>query len=131
MTEYNNSCPIFNSNKPTYVFMKELKEYSLNKIKPKYNLILEFINKSCDLKLKFLKDFKKINLKNINIDYFETILYDYKYKLEGELCIDIDDIHIDIIKILSDCLSAINYSIYVFKKKNNNNIDYILTIIDK
>jgi hypothetical protein len=134
MTEKHDlSPPILTPDKPLYVFMKELKEHTLKKIKPKYDLILEFINKSCNLELKFLKDFKKYNLSKINIDNFEKILDDYKYKLEGELSIDIDDLHMDIVKILSDCLSSIDYSIHSHREKNEKTgkIKIFLTIIDE
>ena len=113
--------------------MKELKEHTLKKIKPKYDLILDFINKSFNLEIKSLTYLKKYNLAKLDMDNFEKILYDYKYKLEGELSIDIDDIHIDVVKILSDCLSSIDYSIHSHREKNEKTgkIKIFITIINE
>jgi hypothetical protein len=127
------SPPTLTPDKPLYVFMKELKEHTLKKIKPKYDLILEFINKSFNLELKSLTHLKKYKLAKLDMDNFEKILYDYKYKLEGELSIDIDDIHVDVIKILSDCLSSINYSIHSHREKSEKTgkIKIFITIINE
>jgi hypothetical protein len=122
--------PILTPDKPLYVFMNELKEHTLAKIKPKYDLILEFINKSFNLQIKSLKYFKKYNFSKLDMDNFEKILYEYKYKLEGELNIEIDDLHINVIKILSDCLDSINYSIHSHKEKTEEK-NLFLTIIDE
>lgn len=122
--------PSLTSEKPLYVFLKELKEHTLIKIKPKYDLILEFINKSFKLEIKTLIHFTKYNLSNLDMDNFEKVLEDYKYKLEGELSIDIDDIHIDVVKILSDCLSSINYSVHSHREKTDKK-KIFLTIIDE
>jgi hypothetical protein len=117
---------------PLYKLMHEEKQKELKLKIPKYNLILEFINKITELENKSLKDFKKFNLNNIKEEYFEEILAEYRYKLEGELEIDIDNINIDIVKILSDCLGSIDYSIIKQKTKDNNNKEnLLLTIIDE
>jgi hypothetical protein len=117
--------------KPVYVLMHELKEKKLELEKPKYNLILEFINKAFELELKSLIDMKKYKLSKINMDHFETILDDYRFKLEGELQIEINDMKIDIVKILSDCLKSIDYSLYLHKEKNEEKEKIYLTIMDK
>jgi hypothetical protein len=117
---------------PLYKLMHEEKQNELKLKIPKYNLILEFINKITGSKNDSLKDFKKYNLENIKEDNFEEILEEYRYKLEGELEIDIDNININIVKILSDCLESIDYSIIKHKTKNNDNKEIILlTILDE
>jgi hypothetical protein len=114
---------ILQEEKPLYLIMKDIKEITFQKIKPKYDLILDFINKSFNLNLKSLRDFKKYDYDDFNIDLFEDVLYDYKYKLEGELGIEINDLKINVNKILSDCLESINYSLIVKKVENNKNKD--------
>lgn len=135
MTEesHNLNQPILTPDKPLYVFLKELKEHSFQKMKPKYDLILEFLNRSFNLEMKSLIHFKKYDFAKLDIDNFEKILDEYKYKLEGELQIDIDDFHIDVVKILSDCLNSIDYSIHTHKEKNEKNgeIKIFLTIINE
>ena len=117
------------ADKPVYILMHELREKILVLSQNKYNLIIEFVNESCDLNLKSLTCFKKINLNKINMDLFEDTLNKYKYKLEGEFEIDIDDIHIDIKKILSDCLNSIDYMIVSHAETTTENT--LLTILDK
>lgn len=97
--------------KPVYELVHQLKEKQIELEKSKYVLILNFLNKVCDLEMKTLVEFKKYNLEKIDMDQFEEVLEEYRFKLEGELYIDIDDIHINIVKILSDCLKSIDYSI--------------------
>ena len=123
----------YDPDKPLYEFMHDIKDHILSVNKIKYGLILNFINEFTNLKLKSLKFFKNIDLDKINMEKFEEVLSDYKYKLEGELEIEIDDIHINFIKILSDCLNSINYSIHSYQIKNEkvNKVKTFLTILDE
>lgn len=119
-----------NGDRPLYELMHEKKQRELDLKKSKYDLILEFVNKIIDSEIKSLKDFKKIDINKIDMNQFEKIIEEYRYKLEGELEIDIDNINIDIVKILSDCLESIDYSLIKHKIKDNEN-KILLSIIDE
>jgi hypothetical protein len=109
--------PIMDPKKPLYVHMHNLQEYYAQSKEPKYNLILEFINKFYGSKFTSLKEFKDVDVDKIDKKKFKDLLEvdDYKYKLEGELSIEIDEIDLDIVKILSDCMKSIDYTL--LKKK--------------
>lgn len=111
-----------------YETLHNIKYDIINKdIEEKYDLILNFVNIFSPIKLTTLKKFSKINIKEIKIENVKNALEKYKYKLEGELSIEINDDNIDLAKILSDCLDSIDYSI--IKKEYDDEI--FISIIDK
>ena len=121
--------PEFTPGKPLYIFLKELKAYVIKQNEPKYDLILEFINKAVNLKLNSLLDFKYIDVEKINAKKFRKVLAEYKDKLEEELSIkleldDDDEEEVNIVNIISACVKSINYTVYrkriVLEKKNRN-----------
>jgi hypothetical protein len=116
------------SEKPLYEEIFDFNQQLLETKKQKYKLILEFINKLSDKKFKSLTEFKNYNIDEIDMDQFEDVLEEYRYKLEGELLIDINNITIDITKILSDCLDSIGYSIYSKKKINEKTKETIILL---
>jgi hypothetical protein len=121
--------PEFTPGKPLYIFLKELKAYVIKQTEPKYDLILEFINKAVNLKLNSLLDFKYIDVEKINAKVFRKVLNEYKDKLEEELNIELqldddDEEEVNIVNIISTCVKSINYTVYrkriVLEKKNRN-----------
>lgn len=119
--------PVYDQTTPQNVYLNDLREYNTKLIAPKYNLILEFINKIIPSSIKNLKDFQ-IDLDKINKQKLKEILNtDYKYILEGELQITINEIKLNIIEILSSILNSINYSLH----KTIINNKTFLTITNK
>lgn len=95
-----------------YNIIHNLKYNIINKdMGEKYDLIIKFINMFSPIKMESLRNFKKIDICELKNEKIKTALDKYKYKLEGELSIEIDDDNIDIIKIMVDCLDSIDYSI--------------------
>jgi hypothetical protein len=118
-----------------YNIIHNMKYNIVNKnIEEKYDLIIKFINVFSPEKIESLRKFKKVDICSLKIEKIKEALDKYKYKLEGELSIEIDDENIDIAKIIVDCLDSIDYSIIrseyddkiyvtivdVPRKKNNN-----------
>lgn len=112
------------NDKPLYVYMKELKENIMKENESKYNLIMEFLNKSMNLKLKSICDVKQFDIEKVNKNLFFDILNDYKDKLIVELGVEIDEYKMDVIDVISVCVNSINYSVYrkhvVLEKKKRN-----------
>lgn len=113
-----------------YEILHDIKYNVINKnIEEKYNLILNFVNMFSPQKLTSLIKFHHVNVNDIKNEDVEKALEKYKYKLEGILSIDIDDINIDLTQILSDCLDTIDYS--TRKSIDENNECIYISILDK
>lgn len=103
--------------KRSYERLHDLREDLLKLKKPKYDLILEFINDFMNIKFESLLHFKNINLDRNN-HKFEISLENYRDKLEGNLQIDLSDNN-NISNVLSICLETIDYSIHSHKITNS------------
>lgn len=117
-------------NIPTYELIHRLKQYKHEIENSRYDLILNFINDVCGLKLKSLMEINKYNYDNICKTRFKNVLDEYKDKFKDELNIDIDEKRISIIKIISNCLKSIDYILLSKKVLNEttNKTDILLSI---
>lgn len=118
--------------KQLHTILREIKDNIINEFyEKKYNLILNFITLFFPKKIKDIKEIKRFDIEEFNYNKIKNAFEEYKYKLEGELEINFDDMEInknvDIIKILNLCLDTINYS--VTKKEYDDKL--YITIIDK
>ena len=117
---------VFPKNKPLYTYMKEMKENIIKKNQKKYDLIIEFINKSTGLNIKTLCNFSHIDIEKINEEKFRDVLNDYKDILEVELGVQIDEYEMSIIDVIAVCVESINYSVrrkHILLKKKKRNPD--------
>jgi hypothetical protein len=117
--------------KESYENLREMRSSILKLKQKKYLLILEFINDFSEIKYDSLLEFKNININKINISKFESSLEKYRYKLEGELEIDLEKKE-GICDILKLCTEKIYYSLHIYKLKNEkyNKITQIISIRD-
>ena len=100
----------------SYQNLQKFVKYEEDETYSKYNLILEFINHCFNLNLTRLTALKTFCISDISEDNIELSLKTYKYKLESELYINIDDLRINIRTILKDCLKSIRYNLVGFLK---------------
>lgn len=124
--------PEYDGEKPPHIYIKEFNDLLLEKNKFKYKLLLTFINNICETKFKSLLEMKKFNIENIKKENVLKNLDKYKYILEGELNITINEeeyININndnIIKLLYKCLKSMNYKLFSY---NFNNQTFLTIII--
>lgn len=71
--------------------LHELSKNNLENQEEKYSLIINYINEALDLKIKSIRDLKNLNFDDIDVDNFIEITEKYKYKIEANFDIDIQE----------------------------------------
>jgi len=115
---------------PLYELQHNIKnDYRKKFLKPRYDLLLEFINKFHNVEISKLTDFTNVDLDKINKKNFKDILESgYRDQLENLFKINIDIMDINIIKILNDCTNIIEYKMITKEYTCGNKKKYYMTI---
>lgn len=121
---YNNlGFPLYDGKETITQFIRRVNDFELLHKKPKYDIILEFINALINSKYSSLTEFNNIPLYDITMNI--KIVDQYVIKLANILNIDILELtqnSVDIINLLHKILNSIGYSL--IEKKINNQLVY-------